>query len=365
MHQSPLKHMRLHYIDCFLSEIFKEAKLDKKALTKIFEMIGGDRQKIANFMRSIIPVNEALLIDLTHVFSFSDNMLLAEKGYNSDFDFEPQVNILLMISSTKRIPLFYRLLPGSVRDVRSLKATIQESQIEDVIIIADKGFYSRENVDLLNGEGLRYILPLKRNSSLIDYSVLRRGLKEGFEGFFKFQRRHIWYYGRSEGGFKIWTFLDEDLRIKEQEDYLTRVETHPEDYSVKEFHKINHTFGSISLMTNLRGLSARRIFEYFKSRVYIENMFDTFKNVLDADRTYMRNDRAMECWMFVNFLALIFYYKVYQLLVEQDLLGQFSPLDVLLYLSKIRKVKVGDGWIDLEVPKQVKNLLEKLKLPIT
>ncbi len=41
--------------------------------------------------------------------------------------------------------------------------------------------------------------------------------------------------------------------------------------------------------------------------------FDTFKNVLNADRSYMRGDSELEGWEFINFIALLFYYEVYML----------------------------------------------------
>jgi len=31
-------------------------------------------------------------------------------------------------------------------------------------------------------------------------------------------------------------------------------------------------------------------------------MFDAFKNVLNVDRTYMRDDYQMEGWAFINFI---------------------------------------------------------------
>jgi len=49
-------------------------------------------------------------------------------------------------------------------------------------------------------------------------------------------------------------------------------------------------------------------------------MFDAFKNVLNADRTYMRDDYQMEGWMFINFIALVFYYRLYRLLADNSLL---------------------------------------------
>ena len=98
-------------------------------------------------------------------------MLLAAKGCNSEFDFTPQVNLLFMFSPAKRLPLFYRILPGNVRDVSSLKTIVKESGINDAIIVTDKGFYSKDNLRLLQREKLNFILPLKRKSSLIDYEV--------------------------------------------------------------------------------------------------------------------------------------------------------------------------------------------------
>ena len=58
---------------------------------------------------------------------------------------------------------------------------------------------------------------------------------------------------------------------------------------------------------------AERIYTVLKSSSEIETMFDVFKNVLQADGAYMRDDYHMEGWMFINFLALVFYYKTYVL----------------------------------------------------
>ena len=79
----------------------------------------------------------------------------------------------------------------------------------------------------------------------------------------------------------------------------------------------------------------------------------------------MRSDKSLEGWMFINYLSLTYYYKIYQRLIEKDLLSRYSPSDVLLYLSKYRKVKVSTHWIDLEIPKQTRQLVETLGLHIT
>jgi len=366
MYQAPLKHMEVHYQDSWLSEELPDASLSKNVLHNILEAVGRDRKTIVEFLRGFICGNENLLIDLTHIISLSENMILAEKGYNSKLDFTPQVNLLFIFSFDRKFPLFYRMLPGDVRDVSSLKAAIQESGIMgDVIIIGDKGFYSNDNIRLLEMEGLRYILPLKRNNHLIDYRILMKGTKKDFEGYFRFKKRFIWYY-RCGKKLSVWVFVDDALKTEEEQDYLARIETHPElGYTIEDFHRKAHSFGTIALITNLEGLPASKIFEYFKSRVGIEQMIDTFKNTLKADRSYMRSDYSMEGWMFINYLSIMYYYKIYRRLMEKGLLSEYSPLDVLLYLSKHRRVKVSTHWMDLEIPRHTRKLIEILGGHIT
>jgi len=366
MYQSVLKHMELHYQESWLSEVMPDASLSKNIVGKILEEIGRDRETIVEFLKGFICGNENLLIDLSHMFSLSQDMLLTEKGYNSQWDFTPQVNLLFIFSLDQKLPLFYRVLPGNVRDVSSLKSTIVESGLKDVVIIGDKGFYSEGNIKLLEEERLKYILPLKRNNSLIDYRLIKKGTKKVFEGYFRFQKKFIWYYRCGSKKLPVLVFLDENLRVEEEQDYLGRIETHPEEeYTINNFHKKYSTLGTIALLTNLQKIPTPKVFQYFKSRAEIEQMFDTFKNVLKADRSYMRSDYSLEGWIFINYLSLLYYYKIYKRLVEKELLGDFSVLDVLLYLSKYRKVKISTHWVDLEIPKQTRKLIESLGLHIT
>ncbi len=229
-------------------------------------------------------------------------------------------------------PIFYRLVPGSIRDVSSLLLSMEESKVKDIILVGDKGFYSADNAKELETKKIRYILPLKRNSQFIDYSPLKQAGRKQFDGHFLFENRVIWHYERVLDGKRIVTFLDNFLKVEEERDFLIRV--NEGKLKIEEFHENDSKFGTISIITGL-DLSPQKIFELLKSRVEIEVTFDTFKNVLNADRSYMRDDSAMEGWMFVNFVALLLYYKVYGLLLSRDILSRCSPKDVILHLSRV------------------------------
>jgi len=79
----------------------------------------------------------------------------------------------------------------------------------------------------------------------------------------------------------------------------------------------------------------------------------------------MRSDASLESWIFINYLSIIYYYRIYQKLTTAKLLDKYSISDVILHLNKIRKVKISNHWIDLEIPESIRKLIEKLNLNIT
>ena len=101
---------------------------------------------------------------------------------------------------------------------------------KDVIFIADKGFYSEENIlELKKKNKLKYIIPLRRKNKLINFDPLKgENFKKDLKNQFLFQDRVIWYYEYEVDGQLIITFLDEKLREEAAADYyLRRMKTHP------------------------------------------------------------------------------------------------------------------------------------------
>jgi transposase len=358
---SPLKNIQDYYHNSHLSDIMPEAKVSPKTLSKILHTIGMQRNLIRTFLSKYITEGECIAVDLTHIFSLSENVISSMLGRNSEEQYLPQINLFLLFSLDKIQPVYYRLLAGSIRDVSSLVLTMEEAGAKDVILIGDKGFYSSDNIDELDDIKIRYVFPLKRNSLLIDYSPLKQGVKKELGGHFLFENRVIWYYENMRNDKRIVTFFDEKLKVEEERDLLIRL--HEKNAGLDEFYENETRFGTITIITKTN-LPPKRIYELLKCRVDIEVVFDTFKNVLNADRSYMREDTAMEGWMFVNFIALLLYYKVYMLLVSRDILSRYSPKDVILHLARVNKIKIGDNWQIAEIPKKSRTLIEKLKIDV-
>jgi transposase len=371
VHHSPLKNMEHHYLNSYLSELLPEVSMSDKSLSALLLQIGSNRPAISAFMKQFtgqsIEDNAFLLLDATQVLSLSATVDYAQEGYNSKGSHDPQVSLLYLFAAEAQMPAFYRLVPGNIKEVAAMALTIEESQVQDAVLVADKGFYSKANMTLLADKKLQYIVPLKRSSTLIDYAPCEVEQPKGFTNYLRFNDRIIWYVNKQiNDNQRVILYLDEDLRRAEQHDFLQRIEKEYANYSLENYHLKAKTHGTIALITNLNGTKTPdQIYQHYKSRAAIEILFDTFKNILFADTTYMRSNEAMEAWLFINHLALIFYYRLYKRLIKHNLLKKYSPKDILMHLNTIKKVKINDKWITAEIATKSKTILEKIEIPIT
>jgi transposase len=297
--------------------------------------------------------------------------------------------------------VYYRLVNGNITDVKSMSLCVKEMEIrENVVFIADKGFFSASNIAMMEAEKLSCLIPMRRDNPLIDYSPLLQDSFKKSMSYFAFQDRIIWYYSHRNGGHEMVTFLDDVppsvvfdfnvrlcsrtrvrlvLKVNEEKDYLQRIQTHPETYSKDAFNKKLHRFGTLTIVHNLKNRSDKgggktdgkrknekcqpfeqTVYESYKMRNEIEVMFDSYKNYLAADVSYMQNRYVMEGWLFANFIAMICYYKLYAKLKEAELLAKYSPKDIIELSKSIYKMKIRGVWHQCELTQKTVKLFEKI-----
>ena len=374
-HHLPLKNMEHYHTQSYSKDLFPNAQMNDKSLSQLLLTIGRQRDLATKVMQHFIQGRHFLLMDATQVLSMSPTIESAQIGYNASGGYDPHVNLMYLFSTDAQLPVFYRLVPGNIREVSAMALTIKESQVKNAVIVADKGFYSKDNIDQLDDEKLQYIIPLKRSSKLIDYTPMETEGRKGFSNFLRYNERIIWYSNTQiNDNQRVILFLDEDLQRNEQKDYLARVEKNlnqkpenqTETYTLKNYHLKAQQIGTIALLTNLDPKNTpQQIYEFYKCRAAVEILFDTFKNILFADVTYTRSNEALEGWLFINHIALIFYYRLYKRLLQHNLLKNYSPKDILMHLNTIKRVKINQKWVIAEIPTKSKTILEKLEIPIT
>ncbi len=246
-------------------------------------------------MYQLAQGDKFFLIDATSVISYSKNLSQVENGLTKDKTFEPIFNLLYFYSPHDYLPAYYRIFSGNIKDVKMVSLAIKESLYKDAIIIGDKGLYSEDNLDILETAELKYIIPLKRNSSLI-----RRELYEDLTrstAHFLFDERVIYYAKYPLTSTRtVYLFTDELMMAKEKKDLIFRMKKHPHEYTQDGFKEQISSFGTLSLIAN-EDEKPETIYLNYKSRAGIEILFDGAKNILGNDYTYMQNVQALEGWM--------------------------------------------------------------------
>ena len=362
--------MGFYFQNSYASEIWTEARMSHVSISTYLHTIGQRRGSIVDFFERFRKGSRFVLIDGTHLPTATKSNDLAAVGYNNQKSFKPQINALFIFAQDEKVPLYYRLTGGDIREITSMKLAVDESGLQKVVIVSDKGFYSEKNIEKLLEERLHFAIPLKRNNTLIDYGLIKKADKQKFSGFFLYQKRPIWYIIQRIKVKKrycmLYTFLDEQLYQEEQRDFLIRLQNNRQEYTLDKFHERQHRFGTLSLLTHLpKRTSPQNAFEYFKTRNEVEQMIDVFKNILDADRSYMRDKFHMEGWMFINHIALMLYYRIYKELIGRKLINNYAPVEILEYLDRVTKIKINNQWATAEIPKVSRKILDKLDFHIT
>lgn len=169
-------------------------------------------------------------------------------------------------------PVYYRTFARNICDVSSFRAAVAASGVKDMVVIADKGFGPDYNFKMMYSCGLKYIVPLRRGSR---YFNKERIDARGYYGAFLFNKRPVWYFEETitdaDGNrvSKAVTYLDKDLELREQRDYMSRIVSHIDGYTEEGLFERAGRMGILLIRTNVEA-DGRNVYELYKKRAAIE-----------------------------------------------------------------------------------------------
>lgn len=363
--QSPMRRVLTDFSDSYLSQKIGTRGLSPNALSGFLHDLGNRREEILSFMRKSIDPNDSIIFDGTDQLSASRCMDYPQLTKTKKGAFDAAINIMWVFNCNRHLPVYYRLLPGSIKDVSAFRLCIQDAGMVNGTAIIDKGFFSKANVDKLDELGIKFIMSLRRSTAGLDYSCFSSRDNSGADGVFLYQKRPIWWKRFELMGHEVFLYLDEAHRSDESEDYMRRVlDPKNEDYTLEGYRKKSLHFGTLALM-NTSGKDAESTYLAYKTRGDVEQAIDAFKNILEADHSYMQDEKSLEAWMFINLLALQWYYDLSQRLKDAELINKFSPMDIVRSLSRVRTIRLDGKWAVAEVMKKDRQLVEAAGLNIT
>ena len=345
---SPFKRMELIYSNSYDSRLRPNLPLSPSTITSVLNEIGSNREAQLNFMRKYYDGTEFIIFDGTRLVSHS----LGEKGYNHCNIDDPQMNLQYCFSlRPEKKPIYFKGFTGNKTDTSILKTCIQESGLNNMIFIADKGYYSGSNAEELTKNGISYIMPIKRCDKRIDYASIDMSSMDGFDGFFSFQSRPIFYKtiqrastaeakGTDAAGETeepkpsetIVLYFDQKMRGKEIMDSTCGKDGGIDELKGRKFRSM----GTIALATTIKEeKTPKEIYEIYKERELIEDANDAYKNVMRKNASYLQNTNSYYGWLFINHITLLLYYRVYNKIKEKGMTSKYSVADVIEQTKRI------------------------------
>lgn len=397
-------------------DTWKSPTASESAVYGFVSRIGGDVARRESFIEQWCILHkdrQAVVFDTTSVSSYSPNLEIAEWGYNRDEELLPQVNFSLA-ATPEGMPLFYRVLPGSIPDVRTVDATLQIARdygLDKLSLSLDRGFYSTSNLrDLLaldcglvigapwsstqakqlfkkhrgrlaspkhaflyNGKPIRHAM----SDWTLDDSKLAAHLffdpERNMDGAMRCEKAVFALLDKAaREDFKTtrdaWIWINENSRcwknclgVNQKDGKITVV--------MKPTSVVAATArtGYALVLTRGRDASdetAEAVLRDFRSRDMAEKLFDAFKNEHAQYRLRTADEASVNGRFFLGFIALVLRAELEKRMRESGLHKSMTCAGVLDELGKSKSLITCRGnRVLLEVSKKQRTVLTALNAP--
>ena len=331
---------------------------------------------------------EYLAYDTTSVSSYSQYIKAVRYGKNKDKEKLPQVNMALIFGEESGLPVYYRILPGNITDVMSIRKLMKDIaflQIDKLKLVMDRGFYSSNNINALYKGHHKFLIAVKTNNAFVSGLVAQA--KEQGNAFSHYDAQHdvyswssmeewpytqldrhgnmvleekrriyvhIYYNGmraEEEKASFIKSLSKAESALKEKKEltesqaalckmYLIVHETPKRGIRV-EYHdaaiqKHMDQFGYFALLSNdIKDSSAA--LAIYRKKDMIEKAFDNLKERLEMRRTAVHSDQALAGKFFLQFLALIYISYIHKHMLENNLYQNYSMQSLFDSLDVIER----------------------------
>lgn len=256
-------------------------------------------------------------IDTTSTYFEGNGISLAMFGYSRDHRGDrKQVIILLVLIDD--YPLFSYIFDGNKKDVTLFLQTVKDLKArikcKRFIIFCDRGFFDPKHLDVLEGDGIFYIMAVPRRKG--EWPKLHDSASKEI---FSINGRRAVLYENPEFRKELLAELDETLRridkdlkiltmseIKKKYKYALKfINIKKKTVKEKMVEKEKKVLGRWIVLTNIQDKSGEEIIDDYKSLQEIERDFHILKSELNIRPIPHRKDERAIAHIYICVLTLL------------------------------------------------------------
>lgn len=318
-----------------------------KSLSDTLERVGASKVSQDGFFGRLATGERRMAVDMSVIFSRARGATLVKKGYNRFRLSCTQLNIVVGCGMESGRPQYLKAVPGNVKEGSAREMLDEFAFEEGTVLVMDRGYHDKKLLAEIRGRGLGYLVAVKRNSAM--YREV-----EADQGMFVWRGSAVRYGVEKVGDEWVYRFENLNQRNDEIVDGLMAVK------SGKRRSFDDSKAGNFVMVSSVE-LDPETAYSMYKARCAVENFFDSAKDVLSADRTYMHDDAHLAGFMFVTFVAALMRFWIADRIRDAGLSSSWTPEDVLDTYATMKCLS-GKGTFTQTVPKDVKDLDARLKV---
>ncbi len=348
------------------------------------------RQQFFSLLKKRKADGEYWAYDTTSISSYSHQLKQVKYGKNKEHDRLPQINLALVFGSASQLPYYYRQLAGNIPDSKTLSpllSDLRDAGYEKVSLVMDRGFYSKENIDALYKEHLKFLMSVP-----MGLKFLRGTLEPLYDGFRSFDHYNStyelyhhtvltsWNYEQvrpykndvvsDERRIYIHYFFNIDKAAEDEKNFDLqlimlrdelesgkRVPDHEKQYKKyftttstpkrgtkasvipEAVSKAKRYHGFFALISNQK-MDAIEALQLYRNKDVVEKAFNDLKDRLGMRRTLVSSQKSLEGKLFIQFIALIYLSYIKKKMQDENLFSSYSIQSLLDTLDIIDCVQM-------------------------
>ena len=354
----PDKEIGHFYHEGFISEYMPKVGVSKNTICVLLQSIGANLSTIQQFMRNRIKSvtsTDEIVIDGMHKINNSSVNSFSNFSFKSRLKGSKDIGIMYAFNPKTGEPLVSKVYAGNMLDSTTLSDFVKYFDIQEGVILGDKGFFTKENAKILNNESIQFLFPLKRNALVIDELNLL-----DFENRLETRDERILIKKVKKGNTYYYAFKNLELESQQK---ATKFESLSKtNFDIQAYREFEKEAGTIVFETNI-DLDPDLIYEMYERRWDIEVMFNYYKNIVDLSHTRKHKDISIIGNEFVNFITILISTRIKKHMRNLGLHNSYSYKGLFKILNSINKAKntISD-WEYIKLTKKNIELLKVLSL---
>ena len=317
----------------------------------------------------------------------------------------PQINICLLLGEKSRLPVLQTVYSGSLRDVSTLKNTLQMASnlnLDNMSVVMDKGFASTKNINnmLSKTSSIRFLIALpftmafaKKQAASEDKDIdcVDKTIVVGNDTLRGITKRCSW---NPQHDVFAHTYLNPDAALQAKnklyakvQELIVQVKRYPEKhmldpdvqkylivrksdksgsgYTVTMRHEVISaelaTSGWLILISNHVD-NAHTAINIYRDKDVVEKGFLRLKNCLDLARLRVHSDNAMQNKVFIGFIALIIMAHIHKVMADNCLYRFWTMKKLIKILERIKVHYIKNDRIVSPLSKEQKCIFDAFSI---